>query len=175
MKGNLWSSGSFLRMMAQHYGLLHSISSDGGDPKISDGMSFVPVPMFDVLKFAGLLLIGVLVTIIVSSESSVSVGIVMGGVLNPIVSFPSDDVLDAVMGCASVPRKGTVKPEDVVSLFERLVDTRQLWVGKTFQFEDEFCSSFDPRTVSVFFLELLMFVDVGFVVNESEVGYLLLK
>ena len=127
-----------------------SISSDGGDPKISDGMSFALGPMFDFLKFGGLLLIGVLVTIIVSSESSVSVGIVMGGVLNPVVSFPSDDVLDAVMGCASVPRKGTVTPEDVVSLFERLVDTRDLSVGKNFQFEDEFVSSFDPRTVSVF-------------------------
>ena len=50
-------------------------------------MSFAPGPMFDFLKFGGLLLTGVLVTIIVSSESSVSVGIVMGGVLNPVVFF----------------------------------------------------------------------------------------
>ena len=79
-----------------------SISSDGGDPKISNGMSFAPGPMFAFLKFGGLLLIGVLVTIIVSSESSVYVGIVMGGVLNLVVFFPSEDVLVAVMVCASV-------------------------------------------------------------------------
>ena len=122
------------------------MSSDG-EPNISDGRSHEVVSNSDLLNFSGLLLIGVLVTIIISSESSISVeitcvGLVLGGVLNPVVhSFSEDDELEAVMGCASVPRKGTVTLEELLFFFDWLVETGKVSVWNNFHFSDEFVSS----------------------------------
>ena len=47
------------------------------------------------------------------------------------------DELDAVIGCADVPRNGTVKPDDPEFFFDSTPDPGEVSVGKFFHFEEE--------------------------------------
>ena len=78
--------------------------------------------------------------------------------MNPVVpSFSEDDELEAVMGCASVPRKGTVTPEELLSFFDWLVETGEVSVGNNLQFSDEFVSSVNSTVLCCFFFLMNFF------------------